>query len=656
MRLDLSKLLYMDFEARSEVDIREVGAYAYAEHPSTEPLCCAWAVGLYNNCQLWLPGPNDQSYSVAAWKSWAVTPDVYFCAWNKDTEREILRHKFGLETPADKWIDPASLASAIGLPRALDEVAVAMGLKQTHDTSVMLQLARPRQPSKDNPDKFLTTSTRPDLFARLYDYCKQDVEVMREFMKRMPPYHWVMSDKERKLEILTSVMNDRGVEVDQLGIIIAKTEVARHTAKLTTEFSALTGGLKPKSVKVAALLGMKSTDKEHIRDALKKEPPGNRRRILELKKTLNTAATGKLNAFQNRTTGDGLLHGAMVYCGAGRTWRWSSMGVQLHNLLRGLGSGSVDWPAIDTSDSATETAFGALHSDILSDVYDSPIRTVASMMKGFLVGPFMMGDFSQIEPRTGAKMAGQLDLLEAFRQKKDPYIGLASRIYNRPFELVTSDQRFMGKQGVLGCGYGLGPGGFIYMLKSIYDIDVTEQEATRIVYTYRQMNPQIVMFWRNLENLVKQAVLEQWQEFHTSPHCPGIGARVFKSWLCIRLPSGRVLWYFEPSLEPGEYGLELYYWGRNPKNGGHWERVKTYGGKLTENVVQATARDIMADAMLRLEEHGFSVRMTVHDEIVCREDQESRLPEFEALMKEEPSWFRGIPLAVDCQLTRRYQK
>lgn len=661
MPLDLASLLYIDFEARSELDIRKVGAHVYATHPSTEPLCAAWCVG-DGPMQLWKMGEPVPPQ----WQELAYT--MTWVAHNKDTERLILYHKFGITVP--DWIDTATLASQAGLPRASDEVCQALGLPPTGDTSAMLQLARPRKASQDNQDRFWTPETRPDLFTKLYAYCQDDTESARRILKALPPWHWLVSNKERILELLTDKMNSRGLVVDLDGVFAAKAEVRLHTERLKTEFQTVMPGVNPKSAtKRAEALGMYSTDKEAVRDELRrlKRDPNHdnwsRVKALEIIKTLNTAATGKLDAFQQRTSSDGKLHGAMVYCGAGRTWRWSSMGVQLHNLLRGLGSGSVDWPAIDTSENATDLAFGALHNDIFSELYDNPTRAVAAMMKGFLVGPFLMGDYSQIEPRVGAMLSRQTSLLEAFRNRKDPYISLASEIYSVPPDRVNTDQRFMGKQGVLGCGYGLGPDGFIGMLKTIYGIDVSEEEAKRIVFTYRRMNPDIVAFWYNLEYLVKQGVLEQWQSFHTSPNCPGIGVRMYKSWLVIRLPSGRCLWYFQPELVVGDRGLELHYWGRNPKYGGRWMRVKTYGGKLTENITQAVARDIMAEAMLRLEAHGYEVLMTVHDEIVCNacpggDPAKDVLPiaKFEEVMLQPPAWMREIPLAVDVQLTERYQK
>jgi DNA polymerase len=650
MPLDFSKLLFIDFEAQSEADIRKVGAYAYAAHPTTVPLCAAWAIG-DAPVQLWKEGQPTPG----EWPADVIEQDFTWVAHNHETEQELLRHKFGLVF--NKWIDTASLASAAGLPRNLEDVANALHLETVKgDSAVMLQVARPRKPSKDNPAKFWRPETRPDLFERLYAYNIQDVEVMRAVLKALPPYHWVWTPREEKLHDVTRAMNQVGLKIDIAGVDKALITVREHENKLKAEFETLLPGINPKSPVIAAkALGLANVAKDTIRDALKASHPHYR--ALEILKTLNTAATAKVKAFKSRTNNE-RLHGAMVFHGAG-TGRWSSMGVQLHNLLRGLAHETPDWPAIDKSENANELAFAALHSGTMAELYPNPIRAIASMMKGFILGPLLAGDFSQIEARTLAKLARQFDLLDAFANKKDPYRAMASRLYVKPPERISTSERFMGKQVVLGCGYGLGKHGFQYLLKTVYDIDVTLDESDRIVKIYRAANENTVSYWWALERLAKQAVMEQPQTFMTSSDCPGIGVRTFRRWLCIRIPSGRVLWYYEPELEPDEKGMTLFYQGRDTTKGGRWSRIKLYGGKLAGHVTQATARDIMADAMLRLLDAGFTLLLTVHDEIVSPAS-DPEVPEetarFAKLMRQPPAWWPDIPLDVEVHWSMRYQK
>lgn len=644
--------LFLDFELHSELDIREVGAYAYAAHASTVPLCCAWAID-GGPIQLWKHGEKVPT----EWND----PSMTFVAHNHEVEDQVLRECFEIKHLF--WYDTAELASMAGLPRSLSDAAEALKLEHKKaDSQAMLQLARPRKPSRDNPDRFWRPETRPDLFARLYEYCKQDVEVMRELFSLLPPLPWLYPTSEQVLHDINREMNFFGVVVDTTAVLQAKEAVAKDTARLKARFNAIMPGVNPKSPIVCAeALELPNVQKATVREALK-TATGSRREALEILKILATAATAKLNAFQQRTTA-GRLRGALVFHGAGRTGRWSSMGVQLQNLIRGLGVSGPDWDAIDTRPGAMDRFFGALEAGILEDLYPSVIRAVASAMRGFLTGPFLVGDFSQIEARCLAKLASQLDLLDDFKFKRDPYKAMAGRIYGKPVTGITKDERFMGKQAVLGCGYGLGPGGFIRMLSEIYGVVVTVQEAERIVGTYRGSNPKIVQLWWAVERLAKQCVLEDWRAFQTSSGTPGIACRMFehdssRRWLCVRIPSGRTLWYFDPKMRLQHERHELTYWGRNAAKGGKWEEVHTYGGKLVENITQATARDIMADAMRRLRGQGFDLRLTVHDEVIAYEHRcdDSRLLQFKQVMEQPPIWWPDIPLEVDAQFTRRYQK
>jgi DNA polymerase len=661
MPLDLDKCLYLDFEARSELDITEVGARVYAEHPSTELLCCGWVIGLQDPVNLWLP----EEPIPPEW----TNHRTFWVAHNKDTERFLLQYKLGMVILSMAWIDCATVTSAAGMPRNLHDVGASLNLEvQKQSKTPLLALSRPRKLSKKNGELWWTVGERPETYAQLYEYCKGDTDVMRKALAALPPYHWVMPAKEERLAVLTDKMNDHGVEVDLIGVERAREVVEAHGAKLRARFSELFPGVNPKHPpSVSAALGIDNARKETVRDELKRIEAGwtgyeaDRHEALTVLKTIKTASTAKLKAFQRHACADGRVRGAMVFHGAGRTGRWSSMGVQLHNLVRGLGSGTPDWPAIDTSPDAMDTYFEMLHAGLLDLAYSDPTRATAAAMRGFLLDSrdgLLSGDFSQIEARALVTWARQTDMVEAFRQKKDPYKLMASRIYGIPIEQVNEDQRFMGKQSVLGAGYGVGRFGFANMLWTIYDVIISAEEggeADRIVQAYRTSNRRVVELWYAVERLAKQTVLEQPQKLICSTDVPLIAMRMVKKWLVIRLPSGRCLWYFEPELVTEGGRSRIYYWGRNIKQGGRWDRVETYGGKLVENVTQAMARDVMADAMLQLDAAGFNVSLTVHDEIVAP-GPASRLDEFEAVMRLPPTWWKDLPLDVKVQHKRRYQK
>jgi DNA polymerase len=227
LTLDLDTCLYLDFEARSEVDITEVGAHAYAEHPSTELLCCGWVVGLTDPVKLWLPEDPEP----AEWGMQALLGGRWV-AHNKDTERCLLWRKLSLVIPSERWIDCATVTSAAGMPRNLHDVGEALHLvEQKLAKTALLALAKPRKLTKKNAKKWWSREERPELYEQLYTYCLRDTDVMRKALAALPPYHWVMPAKEERLAVLTDKMNDLGVEVDLPGVTKAAAVVAEHGAR-----------------------------------------------------------------------------------------------------------------------------------------------------------------------------------------------------------------------------------------------------------------------------------------------------------------------------------------------------------------------------------------------------------------------------------------
>lgn len=652
MPLDLAKTFFLDFEARSEVDISKVGARAYAEHPSTELLCCAFACG-NEPVELWLPGePFPVPHDCSIW-----------AAQNKDTERFLLQYKLGVIIPPRSWVDLATVASAAGLPRNLHDIAEALHLPvKKQAKTALLALAKPRKLSKKNSEKWWSKKERPELYQQLYDYCRTDVEVLRASLRAIP-YELVMPPKEERLAVLTDAMNDRGVKVDLEAVALASAVVETHGRELRERFQQLYPDVNPRHPpSVAKAFGLANARKETVRDELKfLDLDDNAREALTVLKTIKTASTAKLKAFKNHACADGKVHGAMVFHGAGRTGRWSSMGVQLHNLFRGLHVATPDWPAIDTSDDAMDKFFLNLRSGLFDLIYPDPTRAVAAAMRGFIyddeVG-LLSGDFAQIEARVLVSWARQENAVEAFRNKRDLYKIQAASIYNVPVENVNVDQRFMGKTAVLSAGYQVGKFGFRANLKEKFDIEIDLEESDRIVQGYRRANPKVKQLWYDVDALAKKVLLERAERWICSTSVPLIAMRLLtlgpRTWLLMRLPTGRCLWYYEPELMQGENGLRIVYWGRDIKRGGMWARVDTYGGKLVENGTQAMAREVLADAMLRLDLAGFPLTMQVHDSVTAPAPAE-RLDEFESLMRLEPKWFPGLPIDVDVYHGTRYE-
>jgi DNA polymerase bacteriophage-type len=656
--------LYCDFETRSQVDLKKVGVYAYAHHPSTEIACTGWAV---DDAEAEVvPGYPDTLI--------ALLGHHILVSHNAQMEREMIHAQLGVLIPWDRIVDTAALSARMSLPRKLEAVAVALKLDQQKDMTghrIMLKLARPKGGWDD--DEFWEEEEKPADFAALREYCRQDVVVMREIHRRLLP----LSAKEAKLYGLTGKMNDRGVRVDLESIPEALDILNRHTAIGDLEFRKLTGGHGVKSYKnVAKALGLPNVKKVTIRHALRNgyvakpkflphlgdDAPvphsyeripltATQRRALELFQKLAKSSPAKLTAMVNRANKDGRVRGVLIYSGAERTQRWSSGGIQVHNFPRGLGK-------------KTDLAFAALRSGAFELLYDNPVDTISQLLRGFLLGPMLVGDFAQIEARTLNWFAGQEDILDIFRAKGDVYCHTASAIYGRTItkqsidpKLPTGiDPRFVGKVTELGAGYGLGYQKFQRQLDEVYDVQIDAEFAMRIINTYRATHQRVCAWWRRLEQGFTYVVQRNQARLQVDPKIAMGNVEVGGlRYAYIELPNGRRLYYAEPEMTADG----VRYWGRNIYAGGKWDRVSTYGGKLAENIVQAFSRDVMAEAMIRLDDKGYALLKTVHDEIVAEDtapEDAALLSDYHDTMVVTPSWATGLPIEVEVFRSQRYRK
>ena len=362
----------------------------------------------------------------------------------------------------------------------------------------------------------------------MYAYCQQDVRVMRAALGRLPP----MSKFERDLWLATEAANERGVRIDLASIPAAQAFAEGHAARLEARYTAITGQkMKSNTAERAGEMGLTDFRKPTVRNALRRDDllPAVRE-ALQIRQEGSKSSVAKLKALVNRTSPDGRLRGALIYCGAVRTGRFSSSGVQLHNFPRGYGT-------------QTDLAFQALHAGCLDVIFPDGIGTIAEMLRGFITGPFTVADFAQIEARVLAWLAKQDDLLDLFRSKADPYKVMASKIYDAPLDRIDKDQRFMGKQVILGCGYGMGAPKFKRMLDETYDKVIDDAFAYSVVNTYREAHPKIVALWTTIQNGML-SMLTTRKTIRVGPVVMGMeGTSAF-----IQLPSGRRLFY------PQRYG------------------------------------------------------------------------------------------------------
>ena len=663
-RLEFSLLL--DFEWQSRTSVRTSGLHRVLEDPSTRVLCCGWQVVRTESAtprwevtgeELWCLGSAAPEFA-----QWAAREDVLVVAHNAEVEQLVLWSRFGVAVPRWRLSDTAARAARLGLPRSLEGSAEALGLEERKDGEghrVMLKLSRARRPSREDRSEFWTPESKPVDFQKLYEYCLQDLRVLRELHRCLPelePQEWAVWQE-------TLRANGEGMPVDlpaaQRLLALAEAEQER----LATEFKKVTG-VSPAAKNAAALLGMESLDKEHVRDEIERLRGENlsdmapwgvaRKRLaaLELRQQWARSSTKKLVAVLNRTNLDGRLRGQLVYGGAERTLRWAGSGVQLHNLPKGnVADMDAAYREVEALPPGPEgaAAFGLLRDD--------PLGRISGMLRGLFLGPCLVGDEAQVEARTLAWLAGEEVLLRAFEAGADPYCEMASDIYGRQVTKADKHERFVGKEAVLGAGFQLGPKKFRDALKAKANVEVTEEFAAHVIYTFRRRFPRIAALWRVFGDGLEHAVRHQSRCIQVGPVTMGTGqfaGGVPYAW--VNLPSGRRLYYARPEIGPE--GVE--YLGRDQYRGGKWGRVKTYGGKITENVVQALARDILASAVLRLADRGCGISLTVHDEVVVPVERGGTAPisasELRAVLEEHPSWAPGLPLKAEVFYFERYRK
>lgn len=635
-------IVSIDFETRSAVDLRKTGVYIYADDDSTDIWCMAYAFD-DEEPKLWTPDMEMdvrlEDYIVEGGKLRAWNANFERVIWNKIM---VERYKWP-RTRSSQWFCTMAQASAMGLPRALGQAADVLGVEQQKDKTgqgLMLRMARPRKTKADGTHTWWNT---PDKMQALFDYCLQDVRTEVSVAERLIE----MDEQERQVFLLDQRVNDRGVMLDR--DLLERVRVLADNSKedIDAEIARLTKGQVTGATKGVDLvkwlnaygISTKSVDKQHVTRML--DLPNLHpviRKVLMLRQDGAKSSTAKLDSMESAAGADDRMRGLLVYHGAA-TGRWSGKLVQPQNF-----------PRPSRSQDELNEIIAKLKDDQLVVDHGAGTLIASDLLRSMLIAKpghrLLFADYAAIEARVLAWLAGETELVKTFAAGGDVYKVMAKDIYNKPVDKIDGNERQVGKMAILGCGYGMGGKRFAEQCKAM-GIEVDSEEAKRIVYVYRESNSAISNYWRDIED----EFLENCREV------------ISQSGQFARLPlkSGRCLTYHNPRIvereTPWSAKREAVEVDTLNSVTRQWTSQIIWGGLLTENVVQATARDLMAGAMMRLEMAGYPVIMSVHDEIICEvPDNHGTLAEMIDLMVEVPAWAEGCPIAAEGKEGPRYEK
>ena len=681
----------LDYETYSEADLKKVGAFEYSVHDSSEVLCVSFRVGTietlgkakvytYAPSMPWNQHRSDLHKNDARLAKILNNKNIIIVAHNALFEQAVTRnvlpkhigtllgHLKRFPIPSSRFFCTAVLAAIYALPRKLELVGEALDLGNKKDMSghrMMLKWSKPRKPTKNNP---ATRHMNPDEFDRVVEYCEQDLYTETEvFLSlKIPPL------KTRLEWLFDQKVNFRGVNVDvdlvkKVSKLIEEEKVyqTKRLRKLT-KGKVKTGGqrdvllswLQSKEIYLPDLKG--KTVEDAINSGL---VDGIAKKVLQLRQDLTKTSLKKYKVFIDHTGYDGRVRFSLLFNGAS-TGRFTAQGVQLHNCPRGTLKYKYEENGktieVDLAPLACELIKDGASLELIRTLFGNPTEVFVSCIRGMMIASpgkeLFVADYAAIEARVLFWLADHHEGVKAFKEGRKMYEEMAMTIFKlTSISKVSKDQRFVGKQTILGSGYGMGAPKFMSSCKD-YGQDVSLEISKIAIESYRKKHKPVPDLWKKLEKVAILAVQNPTKTFkinHTEWFMEG-------RFLACRLPSGRCIYYCDPKVtlvkKWGQMMPELSYMAVHPKTK-KWVREKTWGGKITENVVQAISRDMLLEAMMRLEKAGYEIILTVHDEIIGeRKIGEGSVAEFVKLMKQNPEWAKDAPIDVEGYSGQRYSK
>ncbi len=648
------KELFIDLETYSDVDLSKSGVYRYAQSSNFEILLFAYSVdkgpvqviNIKENEQI----PTDV---LNALTDNSVKKYAYNAVFERICLSKYLGYPIGMYLSPNSWYCDMVHAATLGLPLSLENVGIVLGIekqKLSIGKSLIKYFCIPCTPTKANGYR---TRNLPhhdrDKWNEFIKYNKRDVETEMEIHNRLTKFP--VLEQEWDNYQLDQRINDYGIMIDIDFVnhaIRCDEENQENNIEKVKLITGVNNPNSPKQLKEWLIeQGMTEIDSLSKADVtrLLKDATGNVEEILKLRQDIAKSSVKKYIAMQNVVCKDDRCRGLIQFYGANRTGRYAGRLIQMQNLpqnhLEPL-SEARELIRMENLD-GTLAKFGAI-STVLSEL----IRTAFIPKKGYR---FIVSDFSAIEARVLAWLAKEEWRLELFRKGGDIYCMSASKMFGVPVEKngINKELRQKGKIAELACGYG----GSVGALKAFGAIalGIKETELKGIIDKWREANPNIIKLWWEVDKAAKNVITNK-----STLMCYGLKFSYEKGIMFIELPSKRRLAYCKPRIGINALGLKcITYEGIG--TGKKWERIESYGPKLVENIVQGIARDILAEAMMRLYKNGYKITMHIHDEVVLEvEENVSTVEEVCRIMKISPVWAKDLPLNADGYECKFYKK
>ena len=651
---EMKRLLFLDFETRSTVDIAKCGSFKYIADPSFDVLLLAYA---------WDDEPV-KLVDFAQGETWPEDflqglrdPDVTCIAHNCAFERAVIG-KLLEYTPPEHWFDTMHLTAHCGLPLGLDGACKALGLpedqaKMKEGKALIRYFCTPPKATKTNGGRpWNLPEHAPEKWDTFRRYCAQDVESMRTIFNLLK--RWLPDETERRIWALDAKVNEKGMNTDQQFVRHAMEMDGNYKAELTEQAIAVSGIENPNSVqqvkdwlKDQEDIEVPSLNKKEVADVIASLKTDRAKQLMEIRSELSKTSTKKYDAFIRCAGEDAHVRGCFQFFGA-HSGRWSGRLVQLQNLKQN------HLPDLDDARELVKTG----DFECFEMLYPNVTGTLSELIRTSLIAEpgeqFVVSDFSAIEARVSAWFSHEEWVLDVFRNGGDIYCATASQMFGVPVEKhgQNSELRQKGKIATLALVYG----GGVNALKAFGadKMGMTNEEMAQTVDLWRKANPRICAMWKSLETAMKKCIVHK---ATTVDKVGGVRFRWEKGIVWMRLPSGREMAYYGAEYGESRFknGMTLSYLGINSKK--NFTRIETWGGRIFENLVQATARDCLRDTMLRLDADGWDIRGHIHDEVICSEPINGRgVEEMCEVFARPIDWAPGLPLTGAGYTTPYYMK